>query len=124
MSMKLRLSYSVLFEGSFRTQRRRKFPDCIRPSINICLIVPSWRQSFNMPPAYSTFIYSRVPNKRIDTLFFSKQICLFWQVLIPIRAVLTSISALIGVKTDPNKRICLKKLLRIIVSIRLLGTRE
>ena len=33
------------------------------------------------------FAYSQVPNKRIDTLIFSNQIRLFWQVLTPIRAV-------------------------------------
>ena len=31
--------------------------------------------------------YSHVPNKRTGTLIFSKQICLFWQVLTPIIAV-------------------------------------
>ena len=36
--------------------------------------------------------YSRVPNKRIDTFIFSKQIRLFWQVLTSSRAILTSIS--------------------------------
>ena len=43
---------------------------------------------------------------------FPKQIRLLGPVLIPIRAVLTSISTskrLIGVKTGPNKRICLEK---------------
>ena len=54
--------------------------------------------------SYSEYAtYSRVPNKRIDTLIFSKQIHLFWQVLTPSRAVLTSIYLL--EKSAKNKRI-------------------
>ena len=55
------------------------------------------------------FAYSQVPNKRIDTLIFSKQIRLLGPVLTPIRAVLTSIFAW-------------NKLLEINVSIHLLET--
>ena len=53
--------------------------------------------------------YSYVPNKRIDTFTFSKQIRLLGPVLTPIRAVFDVKTALIGVKTGPNKRICLGK---------------
>ena len=58
---------------------------------------------------------------RLFQKVFSKQIRLFWQVLTPIRAIFDVKTAPIGVKTCQNKRICLEK---IIVSIRLLGTRE
>ena len=57
---------------------------------------------------------------------FSRQIRLLGSVLTPIRADLTcrfdvDKTALIGVKTGPNKHICMEK---ISVSIRVLETRE
>ena len=70
--------------------------------------------------------YSRVPNKRINTFIFfqtKNYIKLLGPVLTPSRAIFDK-SALLGVKTDPNKRICLGKMSKTIVLIHLLGTRE
>ena len=68
-------------------------------------------------------MYSHVPNKRIDTLIFSKQIRLLGPVLTPIRVDFDVKTALIGVKTELSVS-AWKKLLKISVSIRLLETRE
>ena len=86
--------FHTWFEGPFRTQRRGKFHD-LRPGI-ICLIEPSWRQSFDIPPLLILLLPTLESlinvSIRLFLTLFSKQIRLFWQVLTPIRAILTSIS--------------------------------